>query len=607
MKKSLVIISFAFIFLLSMSIISANINQNEKSSFGEWLKELWGKITGKATTAKESGGRSVGDAVPITTCTDSDGNNPNVKGSVTASNLVSTDSCMSSSIVKEYTCLSPTASQATATNQLCQSGYSCNDGACKPTRSSSEAVPITTCTDSDGNNSNIQGSVSILNGPTSVDFCMGNAIIEYTCSSPSALQSTGTTSLCQSGYSCQNGACKTTRISIGTGTPVIPPCTPNYVEIDCADEVAVFEDANNCAPDYAVPSDCDGNGVISDPSCLDIDLSADGEGVFIDFSLFDDLENYTDTGNRTISMAKNYQGVEFNWDFANEFNFCEASLETGTNNFGYVLFDYTPGEVKDKIAFVDIINKSNKVCIKDSSVVSISDVSAKCDASGEILIKCPGNFTLTNPTYTYYCTIVSDDDGLYPQYKVWPLKHSAVKEIFVSQNITGQRTGCTESWNCTGWSDAVNLCGTRTCADLRNCGTISNKPLENKVCGLEAGECSPSWSCTDFEKCADGIKSRTCEDLNDCGDETDKPKETSECKKNSVLFIILGIVGLILIILIIWYFMKKRKLKKEEQKPSGNQVTNQTLPPRSPPAQGNVYTPPRTPPPAQRAYPVYPR
>src|SRR3989344_5885236 len=48
-KEGLVIISFAFIFLLSMSIISAgDINQDGKISSGEWLKGIWGKITGKA-------------------------------------------------------------------------------------------------------------------------------------------------------------------------------------------------------------------------------------------------------------------------------------------------------------------------------------------------------------------------------------------------------------------------------------------------------------------------------------------------------------------------------------------------------------------------------
>ncbi len=47
-KKSFVIISFAFIFLLSMSIVfSSQENvQDEKISFGKWLNNLWGKITG---------------------------------------------------------------------------------------------------------------------------------------------------------------------------------------------------------------------------------------------------------------------------------------------------------------------------------------------------------------------------------------------------------------------------------------------------------------------------------------------------------------------------------------------------------------------------------
>ena len=66
MKKSLVIISFAFIFLLSMSIISANHrqdNQDGKIYFDDWLNNLWGKITGKAIA--KSGPSS---------CVDSDGN-----------------------------------------------------------------------------------------------------------------------------------------------------------------------------------------------------------------------------------------------------------------------------------------------------------------------------------------------------------------------------------------------------------------------------------------------------------------------------------------------------------------------------------------------------
>ncbi|MEK6817375.1 MAG: hypothetical protein AABX80_01110, partial [Nanoarchaeota archaeon] len=55
-KKSLVIISFVFIFLLSASIVYAanDLNQNEKISFGEWIKGLFGKITGKQIKMTEA-------------------------------------------------------------------------------------------------------------------------------------------------------------------------------------------------------------------------------------------------------------------------------------------------------------------------------------------------------------------------------------------------------------------------------------------------------------------------------------------------------------------------------------------------------------------------
>ena len=144
MKKSLVIISFAFIFLLSMSVISAgDINQNERVSFSKGLKELWGKITGKATTEKPFG-RAVGEAVPIFTCTDSDGNDITVQGSVTTpNNPISIDSCVNSSVITEYTCSSPSALQVTAINSPCQSGSSCQNGACKTTRIFGGGTPVT--------------------------------------------------------------------------------------------------------------------------------------------------------------------------------------------------------------------------------------------------------------------------------------------------------------------------------------------------------------------------------------------------------------------------------------------------------------------------------
>src|SRR3989344_681243 len=520
MKKSLVIISFAFIFLLSMSIISANHrqdNQDGKIYFDDWLNNLWGKITGKAIA--KSGPSS---------CVDSDGNDITNKGYVTITSSDSssdsppsisfTDSCASTSAVTEYTCSSSTASQATSASYPCQSGYSCNDGACKSTRVPSSPLQVNTCFDSDGNNITNKGNVTILGHPLYVDSCAStSAVTEYTCSSSTASQATSASYPCQSGYSCQNGVC--------------------------------FSSSSSCDSNIY---DCDGNGIISGPSCSGIDPHADGSGVFVDFLSFNSLTNYTNLGNKTIQLAENYQGVEFDWDFSDEFNFCGVSLKTSdeNDNFGYVVFNYSSGVVEDKTAFVDRINKSNIVCVKDSFVADISEISAKCNAPDEILINCPGNFTVNNPTYNYNCTITSDE----LQYQIWPLKHSAVKEMTGLVSAGTGMLSCVENWSCTDWSDAFNQCGTKTCVDLNDCGTMFDKPFEEQSCDI-VGEAGGKF----------GAGS----------------SELSERKGKSILFFILGIVGLILLILLSIYFVKRRN---SEEELSENQTHNQTSPPRSPPA-----------------------
>ena len=44
--------------------------------------------------------------------------------------------------------------------------------------------------------------------------------------------------------------------------------------------------------------------------------------------------------------------------------------------------------------------------------------------------------------------------------------------------------------------------------------------------------CDENWSCTEWEICINGIQIRTCSDLENCGTETDKPNETQECISN---------------------------------------------------------------------------
>lgn len=55
-------------------------------------------------------------------------------------------------------------------------------------------------------------------------------------------------------------------------------------------------------------------------------------------------------------------------------------------------------------------------------------------------------------------------------------------------------SSCTPNWTCSGWSDCSQGRQTRGCADLNNCGTESNKPIESQVC-------NPTLTFSDISSC----------------------------------------------------------------------------------------------------------
>ncbi|MBD3312046.1 hypothetical protein GF352_01155 [archaeon] len=42
--------------------------------------------------------------------------------------------------------------------------------------------------------------------------------------------------------------------------------------------------------------------------------------------------------------------------------------------------------------------------------------------------------------------------------------------------------------------------------------------------------CTPNWTCTDWSGCVDGVQTRTCTDVNECNTTTDKPDESRSCE-----------------------------------------------------------------------------
>ncbi|MDP2672931.1 MAG: hypothetical protein Q8O84_03915 [Nanoarchaeota archaeon] len=516
MKKLAII--FVLIVLISIAFVSAHYNSEKdfnndgKVSFGEWMKNIFGKITGNQILQKREAELACLDGATKPCGTDV---GECAKGTSTCSNGA------------WGVCVGETISII----EICGDGkdQDCNGG--------DLACPTTTCTDTDFglNNFTILGSASnssITIGDSCINstslnesFCAGNNVnFEiFNCKTLGA------------SYGCQGGVCS---------------CISNYTlslsSCDSAKDFVNFTDLNACASSYTAPYDCDGNGVISKPSC--ISTNAD---VTIDLLPFDNSMNYSGAGSQIVQVAEGYQGVEFDWNFSasEKLDFCDIKIKTSnpaTDKFGYVLFNSSE-EISDKIVYVDKLNSSSgAVCIKDiPGVVSVNEFSANCSASDEVLVKCPSPVNST-----YNCDI--SEDNL--TFIVWPLNHSAVKEML---SITG----------------LVSLGGTD---DFNN---FTNQTGTGET---EETGCNPQWTCANFGKCVDGFKERTCTDSNNCGVEIGKPSETSECKTKSTLFIILGIVGLILIIFLIMYFMKKGK--SEEEPSEEPQFTHQTSPPRSPPS-----------------------
>ena len=105
--------------------------------------------------------------LPVYSCSDSDGNNSYVKGTVTQTSNINgtvttvTDSCLDSSRVREYLC----ASNGNINNILiyCSSGYSCYDGAC--------AINLTTTTTT---TLSTNGSIYATSSPTGANVYIDN-------------------------------------------------------------------------------------------------------------------------------------------------------------------------------------------------------------------------------------------------------------------------------------------------------------------------------------------------------------------------------------------------------------------------------------------------
>ena len=105
--------------------------------------------------------------------------------------------------------------------------------------------------------------------------------------------------------------------------------------------------------------------------------------------------------------------------------------------------------------------------------------------------------------------------------------NTASTPIINSMSLTYD--SCTESWNCTDWSECYeNETKTRICMDVNECGTFELKPSETQNC-LYTPSCEENWSCTEWSSCIDENQTRICNDLNFCNITINKPEEIQNC------------------------------------------------------------------------------
>ena len=128
-----------------------------------------------------------------------------------------------------------------------------------------------------------------------------------------------------------------------------------------------------------------------------------------------------------------------------------------------------------------------------------------------------------SPDTFYYFAIKTKDDA-----DNW----SALSNIATKKTAAPEL--CETNWSCTAWSDCENSFKTRICTDTNNCDTDNDKPDEQITCTMpvisdEPETCNEDWSCTAWSECSGAAMTRSCIDLNNCGTNSNKPKVSVSC------------------------------------------------------------------------------
>lgn len=242
---------------------------------------------------------------------------------------------------------------------------------------------------------------------------------------------------------------------------------------------------------------------------LEIESTLLGNESYVDTNInnlsikFDNQDiSYGLTGNKTVDFLDNNEKIiTFEFDFDNkvlDLTQLEIKKQTSVTE-GSIIIKGMPAGIT-KTAYVDkLTSDNNAVCIKDSEISSITEISNDCNGADEVLLACPGS------SNGYSCAL---ENG---KFKVTGLQHSGVREDYIapstpssggsssgggggggsggskkSSSVPQEVNNCVEDWECQDWSQCEeNGVQKRSCSDKNNCGTTNDLPEQVRSCTYE--------------------------------------------------------------------------------------------------------------------------
>ncbi|MBT4540357.1 PKD domain-containing protein [Candidatus Woesearchaeota archaeon] len=173
--------------------------------------------------------------------------------------------------------------------------------------------------------------------------------------------------------------------------------------------------------------------------------------------------------------------------------------ETDNSSVGEILINGLDLNGQTKTVYLERKSSYDSVCIKDTIVTDIAQISQACTGSNEYKVYCNGT------TYNEYTCTLNSSIG---KYEITGVSNTGVREIDYTPNSGGDDDssggsagggggggggleGCTSQWECGSWSEcSQNGRKTRTCSDSNSCSPSTGTPLMSLYCVYVSTEVS---------------------------------------------------------------------------------------------------------------------